>query len=713
MVIDNIWALFLSLIPSLFNIGIACYVFIALPRNKTTNVFGYFLLAIALWQVQDVLFRMITTVEQANFLDHLFCIGWISAGPLGFHFACSYSSMPIVKKWYFPVLNYAPFLVLERIYISNYNVNFEYNNNWGWVTAPGTTKIDGILRFAIFFMTMASIVVLLRHAYKMRNDKLRKLPAFLIAIGIFVPTFVGVVAQVAFPFFFNRGEVPVTSMFMTLFSVATIISLKKYRLFDISEYVEVESVLQNLKNIVLVVAPDKKVLYMNAHAQSLFNPGEAVARSQDAANIFCAGNHYFDFIAQVFDPALAGRFTKSYTTAMQTHMGTRMEVQLYAEAIVTNNQVQGVLIVGNDITAHMKMLEDLKASNERYDLVSRATNDMVWDWDLASGKIYWNKQGWKKIFHDELRSEFGTEQDWASRIHPDDLAKGSELKKRIFNGTIGDSFVLELRMLRLDGNVVYLLIRGYVRRDAAGLPVRLIGASQDVTLRRKAEIKLQEEQLAKHREIADAVIIAQENERRTIGAELHDNVNQLLTSATLYLNLARTEQENREPFFQKSESMIGHAISEVRRLSHSLIPPSWGGETLVEAISHLLEASEKSGLFAVQKDLDDFCEAAVAFKLKLNLYRIVQEQLNNIIKHAQANHVVVRLRHDEASIYLTVQDDGIGFDPSRKSKGVGLTNMETRAFLHGGSLTINAAPGGGCILQVAIPLAQPVPAVFQ
>lgn len=159
--------------------------------------------------------------------------------------------------------------------------------------------------------------------------------------------------------------------------------------------------------------------------------------------------------------------------------------------------------------------------------------------------------------------------------------------------------------------------------------------------------------------------------------------------------------------------MIGHAITEVRRLSHSLIPPSWGGETLVEAISHLLEASEKSGLFAVQKDLDDFCEAAVPFKLKLNLYRIVQEQLNNIIKHAQANHVVVRLRHDEANIYLTVQDDGIGFDPSRKSKGVGLTNMETRAFLHGGSLTINAAPGGGCILQVAIPLAQPVPAVFQ
>lgn len=706
MVIDNIWVLILSLIPSFFNIGIACYVFFALPRNKTINIFGYFLIAIALWQIQDVLFRTITTVQQANFLDHLFCIGWISAGPVGFHFVCSYSSKPIVKKWYFPVLNYTPFLILERIYISNYNVKFHYNDTWGWVTAPGTTNIDGILRMAILIMTLSSVTVLLHHAYKMRNHKLRRVPAFLIAMGILIPTLVGVIAQVAYPLLLNRDEVPITSMFMTLFSVATIISLKKYRLFDISEYVEVESVLQNLKNIVLVVAPNKKVLYMNAHAQSLFDWDETTARPNDAADIFCNGDHYYNFLSQVFDPALAGQFTKGYTAAMQTRHGTRMEVQLYAEAIVTNRKVQGVLIVGNDITAHMQMLEELKTCNERYDLVSKATNDMVWDWDLASGKIYWNRQGWKKIFNDELCSEIGTEQDWASRIHPDDLPKGVALKKRIFDGTIGDSFILELRMIKKASAIIYLHVRGYVIKDAAGKPVRLIGASQDITLRKKAEIKLQEEQLAKHREIADAVIIAQENERRNIGAELHDNVNQLLTSATLYLNLARTERENGEPFFKKSESMITHAINEVRRLSHSLIPPSWGGETLVEAISHLLEASEKSGLFVLQKELDEFCEAEIPFKLKLNLYRIVQEQLNNIIKHAQASKVLVRLSRSETHIYLTIQDNGVGFEPARRSKGVGLTNMETRAFLHGGKLTISSAPGGGCVLQVAFPQAK-------
>lgn len=706
MVIDNIWVLFLNLIPALFNIGIACYVFFALPRNKTINIFGYFLIAISLWQIQDVLFRTINTVAQANLIDHLFCIGWISAGPLGFHFACSYSGLPIVKKWYFPVLNYTPFLILERFYISSYNVNFKYNNDWGWVTAPGTTKIDGILRLAILVITLSSIAVLLVHAYKMRNDKVRRVPAFLIAMGIFIPVMFGVLGQVAYPLLLNRDELPVTSIFLTLFSVATIISLKRYRLFDISEYVAVESVLENLKNIVLVVAPDKKVLYMNTHAQSLFNWEAQTARPHDAADIFCAGDHYYDFVAQVFDPALAGSFTKSYTAAMKTHDGTRIEVQLYAEPIVTNNKVQGVLIVGNDITAHMQMMHDLKVSNDRYDLVSKTTNDMVWDWNLVTGKIYWNREGWHKIFDEELPAGEGSAKQWVERIHPDDYQKALDLNTKIFNGTITDSFTQELRVVRKSGDIVYLFVRGYVFQNEEGKPVRLIGASQDVTLRKKAEIKLQEEQLAKRREIADAVIIAQENERRNIGAELHDNVNQLLTSATLYLNLARTEKENSEPFFKKSEGMITHAINEVRRLSHSLIPPSWGGETLVEAISHLLDASEKSGLFVVQKELADVDEAAMPFKLKLNLYRIVQEQLNNIIKHAQADWVLVRLEQNDAQLILTIQDNGVGFDTSRRTKGVGLTNMQTRAFLHGGTLDISSVPGGGCVLQVSFPVAQ-------
>lgn len=704
MVIETTWGLLLNLLPALFNIGIACYIYMVLSRNKTTTLFGFLLLAVALWQIQDVLFRTIDTAAEANFVDHFFCVGWIGAGPLVFHFACQYASFGVVRKWYFPLCTYLPFILLQRFYVSDYSVHFVYNEDWGWITAPGVTKVDGLLRIAILILTLAAVAILLRHAYKMRNDQKRKIPAMIIAIGILIPTIGGVIAQIAYPLLFNRQEIPIASILMTFFSGATVVALRKYHLFNIGEYVAVEDVLESLKKIVLVISKDKKVLYMNAHAQELFQWNEDAPVSKPLSDIFCTTADFNHFESAVFEPALTGQFIKDFTTNMQTSDGVQMNVQLYAEPIVRNKSIQYVLIVGNDITSYMQTLEDLRLSKERYDLVEKATNDMVWDWDLTTGKVYRNKEGWRKVFREVLQNEIGTEEEWLSRIHPDDIAKGADLKQRVESGDIGESFSLDVRLIKKDGGIVYLLDRGYVMKDAQGKPIRLIGAVQDVTLRREAEIKLQQELLLKNKEIADAVIIAQENERRLIGAELHDNVNQLLTSATLYLNLARSENEGRETFFNKSEDMISLAIKEVRKLSHSLIPPSWSGETLVEAIKHLLEASENSGLFIVKKDLCGFSEEDVPFKLKLNLYRIVQEQLNNIIKYAHASHVLVQLTQNENSIQLTISDDGVGFDTSKRSKGVGLTNIETRAFLHDGSMKIISAPGQGCTLEISIPL---------
>lgn len=129
----------------------------------------------------------------------------------------------------------------------------------------------------------------------------------------------------------------------------------------------------------------------------------------------------------------------------------------------------------------------LKESNERYNLISQATNDMVWDWDLLTGKIYRNKAGWKKIFRtgeDEIKN--GSLDDWDSRVHPDDKDKIKIVKENILRST-QDFFEIECRVRRNDGTYAFILDRGNIVRDADGKALRLIGATQDITERKKAE----------------------------------------------------------------------------------------------------------------------------------------------------------------------------------------------------------------------------------
>jgi two-component system, NarL family, sensor histidine kinase UhpB len=356
----------------------------------------------------------------------------------------------------------------------------------------------------------------------------------------------------------------------------------------------------------------------------------------------------------------------------------------------------------------MNNLQALQESNERYNLVSKATNDMVWDWDLSTGLIFRNEEGWKKIFQTPLESESGTEEDWEAMIHPEDLEKLRMAKTRICNEPGKEFFEIECRVKRKDGSYAWILDRGYVVRNPEGKPARLIGASQDITEKKRAEQQLKEEQLRRQREITDAVILAQENERRKIGAELHDNVNQILACTLLYMNMAKKDGHDKEFLSAKSEEMINSAIGEIRKLSHSLIPPSLNGENLSEALGRVIEPAQKSGLLEVEKDLQLTEETSIPEKLKLTIYRIAQEQMNNILKYAEAKKVTLKLLQEAGELLLIIKDDGIGFDTTQKSKGVGLLNMRTRAYLHNGIIRIVSSPGNGCTLYATFPVVKEV-----
>ncbi|MDC4225793.1 MAG: PAS domain-containing protein [Candidatus Manganitrophus sp.] len=221
----------------------------------------------------------------------------------------------------------------------------------------------------------------------------------------------------------------------------------------------------------------------------------------------------------------------------------------------------------SDITERKKSEEAVRKSEERFHLIARATNDVIWDWDLATNNLWWN-ESFKIIFgYTTGEIESGIES-WTTRIHPED-------KERVLAGTHaiiehgGQFWSAEYRFRRADGSYATILDRGYVVHVQDGKPVRMIGAMMDITERKRAEEALTE--YAKRlRSLSGQLLEAQETERRRIARELHDEIGQSLTAIKLQLHGSKRLSDRR---MEECIQMVDQALSQVRNLSLDLHPP--------------------------------------------------------------------------------------------------------------------------------------------
>lgn len=350
-----------------------------------------------------------------------------------------------------------------------------------------------------------------------------------------------------------------------------------------------------------------------------------------------------------------------------------------------------------------KNIERLRAANERYSLVTKATQDLVWDWDLVTGKIYRDEQAVKDIYGC-ANETIQFIDEWNRHIHPDDAMRVSTMIDEIKHSVTKDFFDIEYRFRSESGDYRYIYDRGYIVRNRAGNPIRLIGAANDITEKKKLQQALQEEKMRQQRAVAEATIRGQENEREQLGIELHDNITQILATARLYLeSTANTNAEACK--ISKSRDLIILATKELRKLSHSLLPPSLQEFGLKQALEELTGAIAETGHLEFDNQWEDFDQVLLDKDQQLTVYRIVQEQLNNIIKHAGAEKVRISLSiSGKEHVELSIKDNGKGFDPTQKRNGVGLRNIISRVEFYYGHASINSRPGHGCELKVVFPI---------
>jgi two-component system sensor histidine kinase UhpB len=225
----------------------------------------------------------------------------------------------------------------------------------------------------------------------------------------------------------------------------------------------------------------------------------------------------------------------------------------------------------------------------------------------------------------------------------------------------------------------------------------------DITEKRNLEKKLADQQIKQQRLITETTIQSQEQEKNQLGRELHDNINQILATVKMYLGISKSGQGVDNDLVGKSYEYLNEAIAEIRKLSHSLVAPSLGGIGLQDALEDLIER------FSVGNDLEVKLMYEVGdgyygdSKIELMFYRIIQEQINNIIKYAHAKNAVISFRKDEDKIYLTISDNGVGFDTTKTRKGIGLINIANRVSLYSGTLKVISSPGEGCTLEIEMP----------
>jgi signal transduction histidine kinase len=225
-------------------------------------------------------------------------------------------------------------------------------------------------------------------------------------------------------------------------------------------------------------------------------------------------------------------------------------------------------------------------------------------------------------------------------------------------------------------------------------------------LRRRVEqARSRVNELHLHYEHAQELTTQQERQR--LARELHDSVSQDLYGISLGAHTAREALESNDPEQARTSieyvlALAEAGITEMRALIFELRPESLETEGLVAALARQIAVLQARYKLIVEADLAD--EPALSLEHKHALYRIAQEALHNIIKHAHASTIVLRLARQENEIILEVHDDGRGFDPTGPFPGhLGLHSMRERATRMGGTLTIESTPGQGTSLRVQVP----------
>jgi PAS domain S-box-containing protein len=368
-----------------------------------------------------------------------------------------------------------------------------------------------------------------------------------------------------------------------------------------------------------------------------------------------------------------------------------------------------VRIVGThfDLTERKLAELQLRESEERLTLAFAGAQEGVWDWNLETGAVVYSAR-WKQMLgYAEDDSEIEPHiSAWERLLHPDDWPQAHEVNENVRRG--GRTYEGEFRLRHKDGRYIHVLSRGFpVRREPGGPVVRIVGTHFDLTERKRVE--------AEHArtELLARLVFAQEDERRRIAREMHDQFGEQLTTLALRIAALKETCRDREDLrgqVDGLEAVARQLDRDVDLLVWELRPTALDDLGLRAALANYVQNWSRRVGIPADLHFSGLLDERLASEAETTLYRIAQEALTNVARHSGANSVDIILERRPDHVLLIVEDNGEGFDSALTSdagpsgSGFGLLGMQERAALVGATLQIESAKGKGTTVLLRMPV---------
>ncbi len=349
--------------------------------------------------------------------------------------------------------------------------------------------------------------------------------------------------------------------------------------------------------------------------------------------------------------------------------------------------------VFQDIEDQKKREENLKISYRRFALAAKATREAIYEWDCQSNILHWT-ENYQILFGYNIDNEdFNT---WKSKVHHLDHDRIIQSLDKLMENPDQNFWKNEYRFIKKDKKIAFVEERGYVIRDEKGKPMSMIGSVQDVT-----EKKMFQERLLEN------TIQSQEKERNRIAQELHDGIVQEMVVCSMRCNLLTKSIDDKPELTLKVQDLtqyIKQITDNTRDISHNLLSANISEMTFVELLERLdLNLRIMSN---VKINIDHFLDTEMVLdeEVKINLYRVIQELTNNIIKHSGASKALILVEKIKDSISVKVHDNGKGINQKQTSNGIGLANVRNRINMIGGTIDFKNGVNGGLEVDISIPM---------
>jgi PAS domain S-box-containing protein len=399
-------------------------------------------------------------------------------------------------------------------------------------------------------------------------------------------------------------------------------------------------------------------------------------------------------------PMIAGlRFHNDFQTAKETQMPVHSEAYYPASKIWLETSIypslKGASVFIRNITEKKQTAEEL----QKLSLIASEILSPIIISD-AEARIQWVNKAFTTCYGYELPEVLGKQLPEVLVGPETDLdllnSKQEQLNRR-------ENIKVEQVFYTRTQEQVWVVTQAQPIHDEHGHFKMFFSIHSVITECKKLQEQLQRQMKQQQRAIAYAEIKAQEQVRSQIGRELHDNINQVLTTVKLYTELCLSQPQMSADLLQKSIHYLNGCIEEIRGLSKALSAPTIGNVSIKDSIKELIDSVEATHRLAITYDTSGLENKTYSKDIRIALFRIVQEHVTNVLKHAQATELLISLQATDGAITCLIKDNGIGFDTGRHKQGIGITNMISRAEVLNGSVTLQSAPGQGCTLTVQLP----------